>query len=393
MDFIILAFEALKERKVRAILTIFMVIVGSSLLVAVNGMSNGTHNFIEQEFNRFGTNLIIVTRKSDQFEIKDWFVDKLKEMDGVLEAIPFIEQTCVVYARGETRSAIITGIDQTKLHYILPDIEIEDGSYVSDSDMIGVLLGNQIAYKGPNEIFAWTGQTVQLMYYKTTKEGEKEVFRKSFVVRGVLKYYGSFFVPVDQVVWVSLKAADSFFEKGGKYDGVYVITEDPSYNDRIMTEIRNNYDVDVVSPQSIKRMVDRVMNTLTFFIASISTISLFVAAIGIITTLYTSMLERIREIGILKAIGFRNIHILKLFLYEAAVIGIIGGTLGLIAGVAMAYLLKTIFFADIPFITPIFSPGIFTEVWLMATVLSIVAGLYPAWRASRFDPVIALKYE
>jgi len=160
-----------------------------------------------------------------------------------------------------------------------------------------------------------------------------------------------------------------------------------------MEEIKNNYDVDVVSPQSIKKMVDRVMSTLTFFIASISAISLFVAAIGIITTLYTSMLERIREIGILKAIGFRNIHILKLFLYEAAVIGIIGGTLGLIVGVAMAYLLKTIFFADIPFITPIFSPGIFTEVWLMATVLSIVAGLYPAWRASRFDPVIALKYE
>ncbi len=394
MEFLQLAFEALKERKVRAALTIFMVIIGSALLVAVNGLSNGTKSYIEDEFSKFGTNLIIVTKRGgEEFEIKDWFVDELRKIDGVLDAVPFIEQTCIIYSGGKTRSVIVEGLDQSKLHYILPSLEIEEGSYVSESDTIGILLGNQIAYSGPDEIFAWVGQTVQLMYTRALEGGEQEIEKKSFIVRGVLKYFGSYFIPVDQVVWVSLKAADIFFQRNGKYDGVYVITENPDLNEQIMDYIKSRYDVDVLSPQSIKRMVDNIMNTVTFFIASISAVSLMVAAIGIITTLYTSMLERIREIGILKAIGFKNMHILRLFLYEATIIGMLGGTIGLIVGVSLAYLMKSLFFVHVPFIKPIFSPGIFVEVWVLATGLSVVSGLYPAWRASRLDPVVALKYE
>ena len=393
MEFLELAFEALKERKLRATLTIFMVIIGSALLVAVNGLSNGTKAYIENEFSKFGTNLIVVTKRGAEFDIKDWFVEELKEIDGVLDAFPFIEQTCVMYSRGKTRSVIVEGVDQSKLHYVLPDIKVEKGSFVSESDVVGVLLGHQVAYESKDEIFADIGQTVELRYTVVKEGGEMEVIRKSFIVRGILAYYGSYFVPVDQVVFVSLRAADSFFNRNGEYDGVYVITEDPDLNDQIMNIIKEKYDVDVVSPQSIKKIVDNVMNTITFFIASISAVSLMVASIGIITTLYTSMLERIREIGILKAIGYKNIHILKLFLYEAAIIGMLGGIIGIILGTSLAYLLKNIFFARVPFINPIFSPEIFIEVWLLAFTLSVISGLYPAWRASRLDPVVALKYE
>ena len=394
MDFAQLAFEALKERKLRASLTIFMVIIGSALLVAVNGVSNGTKQYIAGEFSKFGTNLIIVTKKgTSDFKIKDWVVDEIKKLDGVMDVAPFIEQTALVYSRGKSRSVIIEGIDQTKLKYILPNIEIDEGTFVSKYDSVGILLGHQIAYTGPNEIFAWVGQTVQLAYTKYTETGERETVKKSFIVRGVLKYYGSFFVPVDQVAWISLRAADNLFDKNGEYDGLYVITVDPSYNDRIMDYIKENYDVDVLSPQSIKKIVDNVMNTITFFISSISAVSLLVASIGIITTLYTSMLERIREIGVLKAIGYKNYHILKLFLYEATIIGIVGGTLGLIAGVILAYILKLFFFAGVPFIQPIFDIETLVSTWILAAGLSLVSGLYPAWRASKLDPVVALKFE
>jgi len=393
MEFLQLAYEALKERKVRATLTIFMVIIGSALLIAVDGLSNGTKTYIEGEFEKFGTNLVVVTRKSQDFEIKDWFVDELKKMDGVVDAVPFIEQTVAIYSRGKTRSVIVSGIDQSKLHYVIPKLEIEEGTLVSETDTIGIVLGNQVAYGTRGEIFAWIGQTVQLIYTKVKEGGERETIRKSFVVRGVFKYLGSYFIPVDQVVWISLRAAEILFDRSGTYDGVYVITEDPDLNKQIMEEIKENYDVDVLTPQAIKEMVDRVMSTLTFFISSISFVSLLVASIGIITTLYTSMLERIREIGILKAIGFRRIHILKMFLYEAAIIGMVGGSLGLVLGVLMAIALKNYFFAQVPFITPIFTPGIFIEIWSMATILSIISGLYPAWRAAQLDPVVALKYE
>ena len=391
MDFLILALEALKERKIRSVLTILMVLIGSSLLVSINGLSNGTKNFVNQEFYKFGTNMIVVTQRGSDFQIEDWLVDKIKKIDGVVEVIPFIQTYATVYFQGEYRTVFVTGIDQSKMHYIYRGLKVEEGTLVPETDTSGALLGNQIAhsFKNPVEV----GQSIQITYKYTDENGETKYKKKSFAVRGILEYFGSFVSPIDQVVFLSLKAADSFFNRNGRYDGLYVITEDPDLNDEIANYIKANWDVDTLTPQSIKQTVDNIINTITFFMSSISFVSLLVAAIGIITTLYTSMLERIKEIGVLKAIGYRNYHILKMFLYEAAIIGLAGGTIGIVAGFGLAYFLKSIFFAEMPFIYPVFSIDVVVQVWAMAIVLSIVAGLYPSWRASKLDPIIALKYE
>jgi len=393
MEFVKLAFEALKERKIRSGLTILMVLIGSALLIAIDGLSNGTQKFIDDEFKKFGTNLVVVTQRGgSNFEIKDWFVDEIKKWDEVLDVVPFIQQVATLYYRGKTRSVMVEGLDQSKLPLIFIGLEIEKGSFVSQSDRVGVLLGNQIAYSFGDEPIN-VGQTIQLYYSYVEESGKQETNKKSFVVRGVLSYFGSFAVPIDQVVFLSLEAAKELFNKKDKYDGVFILTVSDKYNDIVVERIREKYDVDILTPQSIKKSVDNIVRTISFFISSISFVSLLVASIGIITTLYTSMLERIREIGILKAIGFKNYHVLKLFLYEAALIGITGASLGLVSGVALANLLKEIFFKDVPFLKPFFSINVMINTWIIAVGLSILSGLYPSWRASRLDPVVALKYE
>ena len=391
MDFLILAFRALKERKLRSALTVLMVIIGASLLVSINGLSNGTKDFVNKEFYKFGTNMIVVTRRGGDFEIKDWFVDELKKIDGVEEVIPLIQTYAQIYYQGEYRTVFVTGIEQSKLHYIYRGLDVEEGSLVPESDLSGVVLGNQIAnsFDPPARV----GTSIQIIYKYTDEEGNEQYKKKSFSIRGILEYFGSYVSPVDQVVFMSLKAADRFFMRNGKYDGVYVITKDADLNDEIADYISSKWDVDTLTPQSVKESVDRILNTLNFFIASISFVSLMVAAIGIVTTLYTSMLERIREIGVLRAIGFKKRHILKMFLYEASVIGMLGSSIGLGAGVVLAYIMKEIFFASLPFIYPIFDAITMIQVWLMGVGLSIVAGLYPSWRASKVDPIVALKYE
>ena len=106
------------------------------------------------------------------------------------------------------------------------------------------------------------------------------------------------------------------------------------------------------------------------------------------------MIERIREIGILKAIGFSNGKILRLFLNEAIIIGVVGGTLGLVFGVGLAYLMKTFFRGEfLVGITPMFTPQNFLSTWLLCLILSMVSGFYPAWRASQLDPVTSLRHE
>jgi putative ABC transport system permease protein len=146
------------------------------------------------------------------------------------------------------------------------------------------------------------------------------------------------------------------------------------------------------------------------FIQSIAFIALLVGAIGIVTTLYNSVNERISEIGTIKAIGAARIFILLMFLFEALMIGLIGSTFGVASGVFGAYALSSNggapgpgfgggggggggggSAASRPQITPIFVPGDVFNVWVLSVLLSILAGLYPAWKASGLSPVLALK--
>lgn len=225
MEFLILALEALKERKLRTSLTILMVIMGCSLIIAIDGLSNGTYYGINKEFEKLGTNLLIATPRSGALDIKDWVIDDIKRIDGVVDVIPFIQYTVVISARGETQTVVVIGIDNSKLHLIFPQISLKEGTYVSSADSSGILLGNLVAYPSSEETFAELGLTVKLIYYRTLEDGSTKIFQKSFIVRGILDYYGGFVVPIDKTVFISLSAADSFFQRKGVYDGFYVITD------------------------------------------------------------------------------------------------------------------------------------------------------------------------
>jgi putative ABC transport system permease protein len=128
-------------------------------------------------------------------------------------------------------------------------------------------------------------------------------------------------------------------------------------------------------------------------------IALTVASVGIITTLHTSVMERIRETGLLKALGYKNRLILTLFLDEATIIGIIGGTIGILYGIVLAQFIS-VFFARAwsiggllsVSIVPTFSVENSIFAWVLCVFLSIASGLYPAWRASKVAPVAALRH-
>ena len=139
-----------------------------------------------------------------------------------------------------------------------------------------------------------------------------------------------------------------------------------------------------------------------------------VGAVGIITTLYTSVIERVKEIGTLKAMGAQNKTILVLFLIEALLIGIFGATFGLVAGIGMGYGLSATFGSNSSSessdnandgteevststtssdssLNPVYLARDMAIVWVISVALSIVAGLFPAWKASRYLPVEALR--
>jgi putative ABC transport system permease protein len=173
------------------------------------------------------------------------------------------------------------------------------------------------------------------------------------------------------------------------------------YVNAVQQEITNIYgsnNIGVITPKSILAARQQFQSGNSSFILDIAFISLLVGAVGIITTLYTSVNERIKEIGTMKAIGAKSGFILSLFMSEALFIGLIGSTLGILMGIMGAYIMTGFApgiagggGADASHISPIFLPGDLLNVWILSVALSLAAGIFPAWKASRLSPLEALR--
>ncbi|MEM1525358.1 MAG: FtsX-like permease family protein, partial [Nitrososphaerales archaeon] len=221
------------------------------------------------------------------------------------------------------------------------------------------------------------------------------VVRRSFIVRGILDQTGNTFT--DYGALVTLSTANSLMAKSYKYDGIYLVTKSIDVNDYVINKVKEIYgeNIGVISPAIIKQTIEDILSGVRAFILAVASVSMIVGAVGIMTTLFTSVMERIREIGTLKALGCRNRDILLMFLSEAIIMGIIGGILGLIGGIIGSHiLLKIVGFGNITQnFTPIFLIQDLISTWIIAIVVSAIAGLYPAWRASRLPPIVALRRE
>jgi ABC-type antimicrobial peptide transport system permease subunit len=233
----------------------------------------------------------------------------------------------------------------------------------------------------------------------------------SFLVKGIIAPYGSaLFANVDNDIFVSLQAAQILL-KTPYYSSIYIAVDSTDNVATVQSAIQSIYgtQVNLINAGSIASSISAVTSQLTVFLGSIGSVVLFVAAIGITNTMYVAVMERTREIGILKALGFKGAQIMSMFLTEAAITGIVGGILGTGLGFILAYAMGgSLSFgggrgggfgggggpgASTAPSPPIFSIQLIIFSLMFPIVMSVLAGLYPAWRASKMNIVNALKYE
>jgi putative ABC transport system permease protein len=405
-DSFFLSFDALVDRKVRTVLTVLMVVLGSSLVVVLNGLSAGQSSFLEAQFNSLAGNLIFVSSGQHSYHsssssaslvINDIIVDKIKSLPFVTDVIPKYQGSVEMDTEGNTQHVTVIGMDSTKLQVKVPNLQFVDGSTVNPDDRAAVIVGDIIA-KPPGAIapFVILGQTIKLTYTYANSAGQQEQEVRNFVVRAIIKPTGDSIT--DNSIFINRDAANQLLQKSNRYDSLYVMAVSPAYVNIVQQEIRTQYGntLGVITPQSIIAIRENAASGNNAFILMVGIIALVVGAMGIVTTLYNSVNERTREIGTMKAIGAENRHILSLFLIEAVLIGVIGASLGLAIGVGAGYLASTITSFPSPggeptHIAPIFLPADLVKVWLLALTLSIMAGGFPAWKASRLSPLVALR--
>ncbi|HEU4824133.1 MAG TPA: ABC transporter permease, partial [Nitrososphaeraceae archaeon] len=330
-EMFILSLSAINERKVRSALTILMVLVGSSLLVAVGAFGAGFADFFNKQFNNLAPNILFVSsvqREGDdtggsvgsvapppsaKITLNAAVESRLRSLPYVEQVIPSYQSDISVESGAESKSFSLLSMDPTKLLVIAPSLDLTEGStFPSPADPTAILVAEDIAFPpGEATPFINLGQSVRLTYsFVEPETGEAKEESKSFVVRGIIESTGN--PTVDNAVVIGLQPGDTLLQRAGKYDSLFVAAVSADFVDLVEEEIRTIYgnDIGITTVQAILETIEEFTGGINSFLSSIAIISLVVGAVGIITTLYTSVVERIREIGTLKAIGAKNITIL-----------------------------------------------------------------------------------
>ena len=410
-----MAFKALKDRKLRSVLTVLGIVIGSAMIVALVASTGGLTASVSKQIEKIGVTTITVMPTSQRNPVTDLDVETIREMAGVEEVIPYYSQRLTLTSGSDSISVSLFGIEQGKLQLLYKSLVLAQGALADEYDPTGVVVGSSIANPSSGS-FSPVGVNDMLVLQGMAGPGSTTTPTYSFIVKGILAPFGAAgFVNIDETVFMSLDGARMIFSSA-HYSGLYVIGESPDVVDTLVTTLETYFgsNARVSSSSAFLSTVQSISSQLTLFLGSVAAVSLLVAGVGISNTMYISVMERTREIGILKAIGFRPKQILSLFLWEAAVTGLMGSIFGTLMGVGLAYLLGGGMFSfgggarvggggggpggpssmslSTSF-SPVFSANLMIFSLLFPVAIAVLAGFYPAWRASRMNTVNALKYE
>ncbi|MEM3622931.1 MAG: FtsX-like permease family protein [Candidatus Bathyarchaeia archaeon] len=418
-DILSYAFGAIKLRKLRAALTTLGVIIGIAAIVALLSFSQGLQDTITVQLQKgFATKTLIVSPKgglgggdtSIPLFVSD--TQTIEAIENVSTAVAIMQKTCFINASGKTFTVNIVGVNFTKYETIYESTFVAaEGNITSEND--SVVIGARIHDPWQNgTIIADVGDTVEITWTKRSDTSPPQNKTYTGQITAVLKEIGGFNIggPSDLGIYIPISQAQDFFETN-ECSAIIVLLKDDDkatidgVSEAIKTAFNNQ--VSVTSATAVLDIISAVFANVDFFLAGIAGISLLVAGVGIMNIMIVSLMERTREIGILKALGMKNQTVLMIFLSEAIIIGLMGSAIGIASGWGLANMVARvgIFGGRIQSgnqaatattqisITPVLTPTVFLGAFAFGIIVSVIFAIYPAWRASKLKPVEALRYE
>lgn len=428
-DVLWLSFNDLKEKKVRTLLTILMVVIGVAAIVALTSETAGVSASIQKTLSSLGPTSILVTSTSAAgFSGID--VSEILSLPNVSVVIPMLTGSGALVTASQNASVSIIGISQQNLQLMLSNITLLSGTFYNSSVAPESVVGYSIAVSSTGKQEVFVGQPA------TLKIGRKNY---PIPVVGLLSDYGASILPINTGVMMPLSAAEDLLQKTS-FNEMLIKASSVKSVSGVSTMLSDIYGstARVLSLQELSSSVSSIIGSISSLLIIIAGVSMLVAAVGIVNIMLMSVMERTREIGIMKSIGLKNKNVLSIFLFQALMIGIIGGIVGIAAGSGAAYGLSAVLghassasstsspaaapsggfrssggnsgFASrgggtfvaasgpsasgsssgISF-SPVLTLNVIIEAMLVAIAVSVIAGIYPAWRAAKLQPIEALR--
>lgn len=401
-DYIRFAIGNFSRRKIRSFLTMIGVFIGIAAVVSLIGLGEGLKTAITSQFGFLGSDVLSVRASGLDYAgppgtgapapLTDDLSDKINGINGVDVAINrYIKSFNMKFNNIKTISFAMSmpeGEDR-KVAENVANLKTESGRSLKDGDTRKVVIGNRLATENSFGKEIIVGDTVLLNDFKYT-------------VVGILEKKGSYLF--DYVVIINEKTLLSDFGDTGEVNVIAVKVKDVHNMDTVKANVekllrkeRNvklgEEDFVVETPKKALETLSSSLFAVQLFVYIIAAISLIVGGIGIMNTMYTSVLERTKEIGVMKSIGAKNSTIFTLFSIESGLLGMVGGIVGILLGLAFAYGLAAIgrvaLGADL--IQADVSLGLITGALLFSFFVGTAAGVFPAFQASRLQPVDALR--
>ncbi|RZD30992.1 hypothetical protein CXT76_01165 [Candidatus Parvarchaeota archaeon] len=400
-DLFNIAIRNVKRRGIRSWLTMIGIFIGISAVVSLISLGSSLQTAITGQFSSIDPDKLTISNAETGFGPPgSTAIKKLNKNDlELVEKINGVDLTIKRYIRvAEVEYNKISNFryvvnvpeekNKKELVYDTLNVKPQIGKLLGENDAGKILLGSD--YLGDR-------------YEKEINVGKKlKIQDKSFEVVGILEEASTF--TINSAIFMLEKDLEDLLEIEDEIDIIVVQVEDSKQVSKVKKSIEDalrkdrnleigEEDFSVQTPQQAISDINQILVILNIIVSSIAGVSLFVGGVGITNTMYTSVLERRKEIGIMKAVGARNKDILTLFLIESSMLGLIGGIAGALIGLGFAFLFSIIIANFLPGINFVinFSMPLITLSILFDLFVGTISGSFPENQASKLKPVEALR--
>ncbi|MDD5253624.1 MAG: ABC transporter permease [Candidatus Nanoarchaeia archaeon] len=420
-----LAFNMLVHSKLRSWLSVIGIVIGVASVITILALSNGMKQDMEERLGGLGADIITISKgfsrasgaggsfqggppglsgsssgeqKEQNLTNKD--IQALKLIPNIKYLQGKVSGKADITYLAETMSVTVTGVDP-KVWKDIETTELDSGRYLSQGDTNVVVLSyglakerfkNEIQINSQVIIEGVTFRVVGILEESSTSGmggggGGASLYMPIQTARTVLEDVGE----------KEFNSIEIKVENVNLLDDTVSEIEERLRLTRAVTE--KTQDFSVSSVKAMQETISETIESVTLFLTGIAAISLLVGAVGIANTMFTTVLEKIKDIGIMKSIGAKNREILSIFLFNSSMIGLAGGILGGILGVIISKTIMSVVGLSIGggprgmSLSSVVSPQIVLAVFGISVLIGILAGIIPAYQASKMNPVDALRYE